>query len=822
MITTLIPSFNSGELSPLIHLRSDLDKYRSGCRTLENMLITPYGGVRRRPGLQFCGRAKAKGRVFTFQYSVSDAYVLVFTAYSVRVFLNGQPVQATNVTGWTSGILYGFGNWVNVAGVIYHCTQPHSSGVFAADLAAGKWVIQSEYEFPTGYTEAQIKDLQMCQINNVAYFTHPEVAPWKLVRNSDTNWAMAPVPFDYYPMREENVRIEQKMTVSGASPAGGAAVQVSTNFPLFSTGHVLAYFEVKTERKASQFEISLAATLANDGVNSGTLVVQGKWNFTTKGTWDGVFVIDRSDNDGGTWTQIRRFDSRADANFTATGNEPSRVLLRLYYAHRNIGSSAPKATLEAEGTFIKGLMKCVGVTNPYLATFVPITALEGGITSYWSEGAWSGYRGFPRTVCAHEQRLVFGGNTSEPQTLWASKVDDYENFEKGVKDDDSWNHTLAANQQDSIQWLVSGKHLLIGTSGSEWVMSAGRDDGIITPTSVRARRHSSHGSNYLPATMAGNAVLFVQRGGRKVREMSFDFNQDGYKSVDLTLLAEHICEEGGITGVALQGQRDTVLWAVTASKKLIGLTYERDQAIAGWARHVTGNPSEGFESVCVVARAGEEDEVYVLVSRSSGYTIERFAPDQFREQVSGNLSELFFVDSGVKLRSATPVNQLAGLGHLSGRMVQIVADGMILEPRLVNGDKIMLDPTVYANDPDTAYTLTAGLPYTSLLEPLTLEMGMQNGTSVSRQKRIHEVAIYFDQSGGCMVSSKKSGPFDNLPFLTGDMASASAQPLFTGLIKHALDARHDLDASLVIKQDQPVPMTIAAIVPKWNIYGDNN
>jgi hypothetical protein len=46
-------AFNSGELSPLIDSRMDIEKVTSGCRILENMIVEAQGEVRRRAGTRF-------------------------------------------------------------------------------------------------------------------------------------------------------------------------------------------------------------------------------------------------------------------------------------------------------------------------------------------------------------------------------------------------------------------------------------------------------------------------------------------------------------------------------------------------------------------------------------------------------------------------------------------------------------------------------------------------------------------------------------------------------------------------------------------------
>lgn len=836
MITSLIPSFNAGELSPLIHLRSDLEKYRSGCRTLENMLITPYGGVRRRPGLEYCDQLLGDCKLFSFQYSVDDAFVLVFTSVGftglgepgssfgylnggIRFYKNGSPIIVDNAPTWITGTFYPAGSYVVRSGVTYYCLDAHASGVFSTDLAAFKWRAQNQYQLLTPYFN-HLQETMMCQINNVAYFTNPFFPPHKLVRIEDDEWEFLPVAWDYPPMLEEN--LDKSHTLEIIEISGGIC-SIGSSLPFFKEGMNGSIFEIKMERGFDDFDVSLVASLANNNATSPPLTIQGSWSFSTRGTWNGKFHIERSLDNGATWVKIREFKSTADANFTTGSKEPSRALLRIKYIHVAAPASTvvPKAVLETSDPFITSLVKIfnAGFLGQNLAGGVVITPIKLGKTSYWSEGAWSNERGFPRTATAHEQRLVFGGTSYRSQSLWASAVDDYENFERGTDDSNAWNHSLAANQQDSIQWMISNKQLLIGTSGGEWVMAATKDDGIITPTNVRARRHSGNGSKFIPPALAGGSVLFVQRGGRKIRDMAFSFEQDGYGTQDLTLLAEHIAGPGGIVATALQNQRDSVLWCVTANGQLIGMTYEKNQGMSGWARHVTGAGEDRFVAVTTIQRDSEEDEVWVAVRRVFGssvrFNLERLRPDQFREQEDGDMHGLFFVDSGRSVTSETPFTELSGMSHLEGQSVQVVADGVPLLPRLVFGGKVTLNPSAFEGDPANATTITAGLPFVSTLEPMALEVGMQNGTSVSRQKRIHEVVIYFNQSRGCKISSKKSGLFDTIPF-------GEENELFTGAVTHMLDARHDMNASMVLKQDLPLPMTISAVVPKFNIYGDND
>ena len=53
MSSQSVVNFNGGEFSPKIDVRSDTEKYASGCRTLENMWPLVFGGAERRTGTEF-------------------------------------------------------------------------------------------------------------------------------------------------------------------------------------------------------------------------------------------------------------------------------------------------------------------------------------------------------------------------------------------------------------------------------------------------------------------------------------------------------------------------------------------------------------------------------------------------------------------------------------------------------------------------------------------------------------------------------------------------------------------------------------------------
>jgi len=208
-------------------------------------------------------------------------------------------------------------------------------------------------------------------------------------------------------------------------------------------------------------------------------------------------------------------------------------------------------------------------------------------TTDWALGAWSDDTGFPKTVSFFEQRLVFGGSTAYPQTIWASESGFYEHFHRGSGDPaDSFIYTIAANRVNTIRWLAPARDLIVGTAGGEF--KVGRPTGEpLQPDNVQITQQTTYGGYNAQPIQIGNAVLFLQRQRKKIREFSYRFEDDAYLAPDMTLLAEHITGTG-ITDVDYAQEPDSIYWAVRDDGTLLGLTYKREEDIIAWHRHIIG------------------------------------------------------------------------------------------------------------------------------------------------------------------------------------------------------------------------------------------
>ncbi len=240
------------------------------------------------------------------------------------------------------------------------------------------------------------------------------------------------------------------------------------------------------------------------------------------------------------------------------------------------------------------------ITNFNSSTLVQIDILDDfdntNAVSTWKLGAFSATTGHPRCVSFFEQRLVFAGTSQQPQTMFFSKSGDYENMASGTNDDDAMVYTIASNQVNAIQAMKATRTLIVLTTGGEYAVSSGAAQTAITPTNINIRKQSNYGSAGVDALSIGNATIFLQRAKRKIRELAYNFDTDGYTAPDLTILADHI-SESGLSDMAYQQEPHSIVWAVRNDGQLAGLTYNRLENVVAWHRHIFGGKSDTGKSV---------------------------------------------------------------------------------------------------------------------------------------------------------------------------------------------------------------------------------
>ena len=455
----------------------------------------------------------------------------------------------------------------------------------------------------------------------------------------------------------------------------------------------------------------------------------------------------------------------------------------------------------------------VGSTTSVTATINGPNLATTTASSGWRLGSFSDTTGFPAVVTFFEQRLVWGATTDRPQSMFFSVSADYENHapteaDGTVLDDSGFVYTIATDQVNTIRWMRAGKVLSVGTAGGEFIVSQGDNNSPLSPTNTRVVRQTTFGSAQVTPPQVGNSVLFLQRASRKVREYVYQFESDAYTAPDLAILAEHITE-GGVTEMAYQQEPDSVVWMVRSDGVLLGMTYERAQDVIGWHRHIIGGTDAKAKSVAVIpSENGARDDLWCIVSRTiNGATV------QYVEFMTAGLDEgqttttnATFLDSMLTYNGGA-VQTLQGLDHLEGETVSILADGATHPDKTVSSGSITLDRS--------ATKAHVGLSYTSTVQTMRIEAGAADGTAQGKKKRISRINYRLYKTLGV-----KHGPdasrLDIIPFRSSADEQDQAPALFTGDKEVEFPRGWDKDGYITLVQDQPLPLTVLAIMPELN------
>jgi hypothetical protein len=652
MIHDIIASFNAGELSPYLESRTTLDKYRSGCKTLENYLITPYGPANRRSGTEWLGEAKnsdTRCRLFGLNLSDSNRIVMELGVGYMRFWKNGalmtHPVSAT----W-NGVSYTTSSILEAIGITYASTS--TAPVFAASSGS--------VGTPHPYTESDLRDIQIVQVNNVVYITHPSYVPMRLsywgTNTYNPPFTIGEVPWKWAPVLDQNIT----STTITPSAKTGSSITLTASSAIFKAGHVGSYWQIAHNNPTAFIESSLLA----NSTTATPITVLGKWSLQTFGTWTGTIELQQSDDKGTNWKTIRTYNSKNDYNAISSGENITTCQIRLKVSGTSTtgASTAPRVVFTPIDATLKGFVRVTGYTSSTVVTATAISDLGDTIaTTMWSEGAFSAMKGFPNSCAFHESRIIFAGTSDSPSTIWGSYTSDFENFKQGAYDSDSYSFTLSSSSGGLIKWIISKTALLIGTTQEEWSLSSSTGASALTATNVMAKKQSRYGSGGLPALIMNDTVVYLQKMGRKLREFVYAWNSETWVSNDITALAEHTTR-GGIVEVAYQRVPDALLWMVRSDGQLVGMTYEREQQVVGFSRHTTNGT---FESVACINGLGSEDEVYVLVNRTIGGStvryIERFKTGMREALDTADTASWWYLDCAKRQIASTSTGKTTGI-----------------------------------------------------------------------------------------------------------------------------------------------------------------
>jgi len=485
-------SFQYGEASASLTMRTDSPVYAGSAQSLQNMVVMAEGGVKKRYGMKhiydysltYNSSYPEQSHLMPFIFDNNEEYIISVEHQKVRCF---RVVDATTVT------------------LVTTITADTSSNALPFDR-----------DYLQQYTFAQSGD--------VMWICHPLFMPRLLIRTSLTAFEVQTYSFD---TRQDSVKTFQPYSsfhdtsIQLTAGAFSGSTTFSTSAPYFTAAHV----GVKIRFQENEVMIT---GFTNSQAVTGSIIDSLTINLSVLNpirTREGstVFELTHINHGYGGNEQIQ-IDTAA-----ATGGISSANIQGL----RQVG------TIIDENTYT--------VTAGAAATSSEdgggrVVIRASGSTNQWDEQAFSAIRGYPAAVAFHENRLVFGGTLAEPDTIFMSKIGQYFNHDvdEGA-DTDAIILTAATGRVNEIRYLVSNRDLQVFTNSAELYVPTYLNQAT-TPTNAQIRQQTPYGTSFVTPVSVDGATIFAQSNGRIIREYIYTDSEDAYTSVPVSTIASDIFE----------------------------------------------------------------------------------------------------------------------------------------------------------------------------------------------------------------------------------------------------------------------------------------
>lgn len=412
------------------------------------------------------------------------------------------------------------------------------------------------------------------------------------------------------------------------------------------------------------------------------------------------------------------------------------------------------------------------------------------------ETVFSAAGDYPAAVSYFEQRRCFAGTINKPQNIWMTRsgTESAMCYSLPIRDDDRIAFRVAAREANTIRHIVPLTQLLLLTSSAEWRVTSVNSDAI-TPNTISVRPQSYVGASNVQPVIINNSLIYGAARGGHVRELGYSWQANGFITGDLSLRAAHLFDTFDVVDMTYAKAPQPLVWFISTSGKLLGLTYVPEQQIGAWHQHDT----DGVFESCTVVAEGSEDVLYCVVRRTIGGNsvryVERMASRQFTDQ-----ADAFFVDCGLTY-SGAPATTISGLTHLEGKTVSILADGAVHPQRVVTGGAITLD--------QAASKVQIGLPITADLQTLPMAAQIDGSFGQGRYKNVNKVWLRVYRSSGIFVGpdagnlteakQRTTEPYGTAPALKSEEIQVLLTPSWAD------------SGQIFVRQSDPLPLSIVSM-----------
>lgn len=471
-----------------------------------------------------------------------------------------------------------------------------------------------------------------------------------------------------------------------------------------------------------------------------------------------------------------------------------------------------------------------------------IRSYDGGDTvlighKYHSNGAvvpFGATNNYPSAVGIVNGRVTFGGAENDPQRMWMAKAwgyeissgslivqlsmyADYVSTAEELTDASTWSDpntaetetvkrvsritvasdaidlVVGSDRAERILTMASAKHLIVGTTSSEWIIP-----GNITALQPYVEKPMTrYGCSRVQPTVAGSAAILTSRNKKRIRAYPV-VGADNARPAELTRYADQITGTSGIKQLELVKDPFMQIQAVRSDGQLAVCTYDLDAGVVAWARDVA--PSGWTITSAAVIEESTEARLYLVMHDGTNYYLVR---RKFHWPTAQ--SDAVFFDCAYDCTTDNLVlmsgNTLTA-AWLADETVSVLADGVYSGDETADGVGA-IDLSAYSG----ASQLWVGLKYTAKYRSVASRAQFPAGTAENMIKRVLglEVRVYRTRELVAGFNTYTSADMDSHSF--------SGTAWYSGIIEVEFNGDYDKEACINIISEDPVPCTITAITP---------
>ncbi|MET1411647.1 hypothetical protein ABVF61_05235 [Roseibium sp. HPY-6] len=795
-------TFSRGELDPELIYRTDLEFFRSSLAECRNFITLKRGGLRRRGGTKFVAELKDS----------SDG-------------------------GWL--IPFEFGNWQ------YYMLE-FGENYFRVFTESGR---VGDVEVATPYSTSVLPELKFVQSTDTLFIAGGGVAPQALKRLGETEWSIAPMVFEDGPFLDVNIAPTNLTPADTGNPVprmtsnsapSGAVVSSNSSASAYQVFNRAAGRVVLSAGSSGWVRYQFPSAVVIDAYmlqapsdNSQNDDMPWQWNI--EGSNDGAnwTILDTQDGQD-TWasSEWREYAFHNETafvfyrlNFTQGGGSTSNNSAIGQLVFHQSGETQTPFELTASDTIginggdgfqasdtgrhirlrgsdgfwrwlkIASVLSSTVVTAQVFGQTLPNTVSQ----SIWRLGAWSETTGWPETVGWHKNRLAFAGTRAEPQKVWESQTEDFNNFSVShvLQASDAVTAGILSGQVNRIQWLVDDNDLIIGTTRAVRSLGKATAQDPYGPENVDQSPETNFGANRISPIKVGSVLLYFGPYGTDMREMAYDLSADGRISQSVSEVQSHLFRNG-LSGACYQQYPDSIIWAWDTKGSAIGFTYERQQQVYGMHRHDFGGVVE-----CMADLTGTgSDTVWMIVQREINGMVRRYIEIMQSPFLGGAIEDAWHLDCAA-LYSGVPVNSVSGLDYLEGSSVILFADGTDYQAQVVGGVASL------PND-RTAGKILVGLDVKARATTLPFPVNAQDGASLGRKMCVDDCKTAVFETGTLRAGSDATYMDELIYYEAGD-AYGEPAPLRSGVLDQAIETRWEDGGQLALEASGGKPCTVLAV-----------